>query len=105
MTGMSRRDLLRASAGAAAVAVPMSVLSREVAGASGPAAAAAGVAGATTASSVHPSAGGATVSGPVIFSVLDASTGEVSVLHGSSEVVVRDPQLVARILRAARRAV
>ena len=107
MTGMSRRDLLRASAGAAAVAVPMSVLSREVAGASGPAAAASRRRRPPRSRRrVRPSgAGGPAPAGPVIFSVLDASAGEVSILHGSSEVIVRDPQLVDRILRAARRAV
>ncbi len=103
MSGMSRRDLLRASAGAAAVAVPMSVLSREVAGASGPPDAA------TDASTAPAAALGTSdhlaVTGPVIFSILDASAGEVSILHGSSEVIVHDPQLVARIVRAARRAV
>lgn len=104
MSGMSRRDLLRASAGAAAVAVPMSVLSREVAGASGPAAAATDVTPAPAAAAAgaveHPA-----VTGPVIFSILDAPAGEVSILHGSSEVIAHDPQLVDRILRAARRAV
>jgi hypothetical protein len=39
--------------------------------------------------------------GPVMFCVHDAKRGEVSILHGTDEVVVRDRQLVARILRAA----
>ena len=107
MSGMSRRDLLRASAGAAAVAVPMSVLSsRGVAGASvaaGPAAAttrAVDAAGANAPSSVDLSA----LSGPVMFCVRDARDGEVSILHGDAEVIVRDRQLVDRILHAAQRA-
>ena len=47
------------------------------------------------------------VSGPVIFSVRDVQSGEVSILHGMQEVVVKDRQLVNRIIRAAqtRRAV
>ncbi len=104
MSGMSRRDLLRASAGAAAVAVPMSVLSREVAGASGPPTAATDASTAPAAAAVG-TVDHLAVTGPVIFSILDASAGEVSILHGSSEVIVHDPQLVARIVRAARRAV
>ena len=100
MSGMSRRDLLRASAGAAAVAVPMSVLSSEIAGASGRSAAAA--AAASNAAIEHQ---GPALAGPVIFSVLDARAGEVSILHGTSEVIVRDRELVDRIMRAARRAV
>ena len=86
MAGMSRRDLLRASAGAAAVAVPMSALST-----GGMAAAAEHVADDATLANA----------GPVVFSIKDPSRGEVSVLHGSDEVVVRDRQLVARIMRAA----
>jgi hypothetical protein len=43
----------------------------------------------------------ATVEGPVMFCVHDAQRGEVSILHGTSEVIVTDRQLVARILSAA----
>jgi hypothetical protein len=42
--------------------------------------------------------------GPVVFSIKNPEKGEVSVLQGTNEVVVRDRQLVARILRASRRA-
>ena len=106
MSGMSRRDLLRASAGAAAVAVPMSVLSTRGVGATS-------ATTDTTASaedaSVTTSAGAAAVdlaalSGPVMFCVRDARDGEVSILHGDAEVIVRDRQLVDRILHAAQRA-
>lgn len=47
------------------------------------------------------------VRGPVIFSVRDVQSGEVSILHGMQEVIVTDRQLVNRIIRAAqaRRAV
>ena len=103
MSGMSRRDLLRASAGAAAVAVPMSALGSQVAGA---ATAAERVPG-TTDAVAHGASPVTTADlvGPVMFSVLDAQRGEVSILHGTSEVIVRDRQLVERIMRAARRAV
>jgi hypothetical protein len=107
MSGMSRRDLLRASAGAAAVAVPMSVLSSRGAGASqapesAGAATAAGVASAAATGSSDVAS--YDVRGPVIFSVRDARAGEVSILHGDAEVIVRDRQLVDRIMRAAQRA-
>jgi hypothetical protein len=104
MSGMSRRDLLRVSAGAAAVAVPMSVLSSQGAGASrvlqGSQAATAAVAATESADAVHHE-----LSGPVMFCVRDPRAGEVSILHGDAEVIVRDRQLVDRILRAAGRVV
>ena len=89
MKDLSRRDLLRASAGAAMVAVPMAVLA-------GPAArAAAPDADADLDSTALTSAG------PVMFCVHDAARGEVSILHGTSEVVVTDRRLVAQIMKAA----
>jgi hypothetical protein len=86
MSDWSRRDLLRAS-GAAAVAVPMGVLS-------------------ATSASAAPAAPDhhelrAVPDEPVMFCVHDARRGEVSILHGTNEVVVRDPQLVSRIMSAA----
>ena len=107
MSGMSRRDLLRASAGAAAIAVPMSVLSK---GAGAPVAAAsttttsAGVAAIDGNADAASPVDLAAVSGPVMFCVHDAHVGEVSILHGDAEVIVRDRQLVDRILHAAQRA-
>ncbi len=109
MSGMSRRDLLRASAGAAAVAVPMSVLSSHGVGASRTpesAEAATAADAAATATTTGPlDAESFDVSGPVIFSVRDARLGEVSILHGDAEVIVRDRQLVDRIMRAAQRTI
>ena len=102
MSGMSRRDLLRASAGAAAVAVPMSALGSQVAGA---AAAAERGAGTTDAAHGVRAVTGADVGGPVMVSSRHARRGEVSILHGTSEVIVRDRQLVERIMLAAGRAV
>lgn len=40
---------------------------------------------------------------PVMFCVHDAKLGEVSILQGTNEVVVKDPQLVRRIMHAASR--
>ena len=40
---------------------------------------------------------------PVMFCVHDAKLGEVAILHGTDEVVVKDPALVRRVLRAASR--
>ena len=99
MSGLSRRALLQASAGAAALAaVPISALS------SGRAAAAA--AGRRRdprrRDGLHPG-DRRWPAGPVMFCVHDAARGEVSILHGADEVIVRDRQLVARIMRAAAR--
>jgi hypothetical protein len=44
------------------------------------------------------------VGSDVVAHVKDASTGEVAVMVGTSEVVYRDPQLVGRLLAAARQA-
>jgi hypothetical protein len=53
-----------------------------------------------------PQRSGATVAttadaGPVMFCIHDAQRGEVSILHGTDEVIVHDRQLVARILQVA----
>jgi len=107
MSGMSRRDLLRASAGAAAVAVPMSVLSSRGAGASSATTdttTSAEDASFTTSAGAASAVDLAALSGPVMFCVRDARDGEVSILHGDAEVIVRDRQLVDRILHAAQRA-
>jgi hypothetical protein len=86
------------------VAVPMSVLSTQRAGASrtlqGSEDAVAAAAATESTASVHHD-----LSGPVMFCIRDARAGEVSILHGEAEVVVRDRQLVDRILRAAGRVV
>ena len=92
MNEWSRRSLLRVSAGAA-VAVPMAALGSTTASAGTPAAAAAG-ANSTAVAAALPDE-------PVMFCIHDAQRGEVSILHGSNEVIVRDRQLVARILTAA----
>ena len=90
MTEWSRRSLLRVSAGAA-VAVPMAALGSTTASAGA----------AATAAAASGSAVAALPEEPVMFCVHDAQRGEVSILHGANEVIVRDRQLVARILTAA----
>ncbi|HYY30042.1 MAG TPA: twin-arginine translocation signal domain-containing protein [Chthoniobacterales bacterium] len=42
------------------------------------------------------------VHGPLIAHVSDVDTGEVALLLGSREIIFRDPQLVARLMKAAR---
>jgi hypothetical protein len=90
MPDWSRRDLLRAS-GVAAVAVPMSTLV-----AASPAGAA------PLEAALQPEELAAFGTGAVVFHVRDAARGEVAILQGADEVVVRDPQLVARVMRAAK---
>jgi hypothetical protein len=84
----------------------MGVLSREAAAAatSSAGAAAGTAAGAANAAAVdHPDAFVDVGDDPVMFCVHDAKLGEVSILHGTKEVVVKDPQLVRRVLSAAAR--
>jgi hypothetical protein len=44
------------------------------------------------------------VGSDVVAHVANASTGEIAVMVGTTEVAYRDPQLVGRLLAAARRA-
>lgn len=93
MKDWSRRHVLRATAGAA-IAVPMAALGTGMATA------------AESASDAAPgpqwSGGdGSTGVGPVMFCIHDAQRGEVSILHGTNEVIVHDRQLVERIIQAA----
>ena len=46
--------------------------------------------------------GASTGSGPLVAYVRDAHKGDVSVMVGEREVVVHDPELVARLTRASR---
>ncbi len=88
MSQWSRRDVLRAS-GVTAAAVPMAALVTPSANAA--------PAPTPAASREELNAFG---SSQVMFAIHDARRGEVSILHGEHEVVVRDPQLVARIVKA-----
>ena len=91
MPDLSRRTLLRASAGVAVIAVPMSAL------------AACDPASSSTNAEpeLRPEELEAFGDGAVVFHVRDAATGEVAILQGPNEVVVQDKQLVARVMRAA----
>ena len=104
MKDWSRRNLLRASAGVAvgaAVAVPMTALSGSAAAAER--SAPSGFAGLSDSADSADSADGigSVGVGPVMFCVHDAQRGEVSILHGTNEVIVTDRQLVNRILQAS----
>ena len=91
MPDMSRRTLLRASAGVAAIAVPISALAACDPSSDDP----------KVETDLSPEELSAFGEGTVVFHVRDASLGEVSILQGANEVVVQDKQLVARVMRAA----
>ena len=100
MPQWSRRDMLRASAAAAAV-VPVTQLR------SGRSSAAMSVGALDGHASGEPDsvlaaheADAVDAAGPVIVCVKDVAGGDISILHGTSETVVRDPRLVAKIVRA-----
>jgi hypothetical protein len=84
---LTRRDVLRASAGAAA-AVPVAALGVNAAGAA-PA-------------TEHEELAALDRAGhqPVVFFIHDVKRGEVSILRGKNEVVITDRRLVGRLLRA-----
>lgn len=42
------------------------------------------------------------LSGPLVAHVRDLAAGEISVMSGVKEVILRDPQLVAQLVKAAR---
>ncbi len=46
--------------------------------------------------------GAATLAQPLVAHVRDLSTGEIGIFNGTREVIVNDPQLAARLFRAAR---
>jgi hypothetical protein len=48
-----------------------------------------------------PDVPGAAFSCPIIAHVSNVATGEVVLLVGSREIIFRDPQLVARLMKAA----
>jgi hypothetical protein len=91
MPDLSRRTLLRASAGVAVIAVPMSALAACDPGANQ----------AKAEPELQPDELAAFGEGTVVFHVRDAAAGEVAILQGPNEVVVQDKQLVARVMRAA----
>lgn len=46
--------------------------------------------------------GTATLTEPLVAHVRDLSTGEIGIFNGTREVIYHDPQLAARLFRAAR---
>jgi 3-oxoacyl-ACP reductase-like protein len=102
MPGVTRRTFLgRGSLAVAAAGVLSSVpgLSGLIgAGETEAPAADASVAGADAGAG----AGAANLTEPLVAHVRDLSTGEMSLFNGTREVIVRDPQLANRLLRAAR---
>ena len=101
MSGVSRRVfLLRSSMVAAAAGAVSAVPGR--AGLLG-----AGEAEAPSlegaAAEVDAAASGAPAgAGPLVVHVRDVASGEMGILNGTREVVVRNPRLVAQLLRASR---
>ncbi len=57
---------------------------------------------AATADMTEAGAGVGDAGAPLVAHVRDLSTGEIGVFNGTTEVVVRDPQLANSIFRAAR---
>ena len=96
MSRWTRRDLLRTTAASAAVAVPAVGLRGSIAS--------------SASRSPHESdrrrrsttfdAADVTAAGPLMVCVHDAEGGDVSILHGTEEIVVNDRRLVAKIVRA-----
>ena len=95
MTRWTRRDLLRATAASAAVAVPTVALHGSAVGAAGRSP---GGVGDDEAEAFD--AAEVTAAGPLMVCVHDAAGGAVSILHGTEEIVVEDRRLVSRIVRA-----
>jgi hypothetical protein len=92
MADLSRRTFLGASAAAAGAAVIGVPIATAAAGSGTPAAAPLAAGGALL---------GAKASGPLVAYVKDASSGDVSIMVGTQEVKYHDPDLVARLARAA----
>jgi len=93
MADLSRRTFLGASAaaaGAAVIGVPIATAA--AAGSGATVAAPALAAGAAV---------GAKATGPLVVFVPDAAAGDVSIMLGTQEVKYHDPDLVARLARAA----
>jgi hypothetical protein len=97
MSQWSRRDLLK-RAGAASAAAGAAVALNS-----------GGALAATRSGRAHPSdesdldaveAAAVAADGPLMVCIRDAHGGDVSILHGTEEVVVRDRRLVAKIVRA-----
>ena len=106
MSEVSRRSFLKGGSAAVAAAGAISAIPGLPAmvgalEAQGPADAGAADAAATDAAATD--AGGSTVlSEPLVAHVRDLATGEIGLFSGAREVTVLDPQLAARLIKAAR---
>ncbi|MGH9017314.1 MAG: hypothetical protein ACRDY1_06155 [Acidimicrobiales bacterium] len=102
MAQVSRRSFLRNSGLAVAGAGVMSqmpLLSGLVGAGESDAPAVTGAADAAAAGTEDATA---SLAEPLVAHVRDVSTGEIGIFNGTREVVVNDPQLAARLFRAAR---
>jgi hypothetical protein len=98
LSGLSRRSFLRSGTiAAAAVGVVGSVP-----GLSGLLAGSAAEAPAVESAATQSETDLGSLSQPLLAHVKDLDTGEISLFHGESEVVVRDPALARRLFSAAR---
>jgi len=95
--GPSRRSILWGAAGAGAAGLAAAAL----AGAA-PAVAAATPPASRTRTRADAPANRAGPAGPVVVHLRDARTGEMDVFAGTSHTRLRDPDLAARLTRAAR---
>jgi hypothetical protein len=101
MAELSRRKFLTGtSLGVAGIAASTILPSSSALAAS----AASRRAGSSTGTPFGPDTDLSAVGSDVVAHVRDASTGEVAILVGGTEIVHRDPALVARLLRVARQA-
>ena len=98
MAGVSRRSFL----GKGSMAVAAAGVLSSVPGLSSLFSAAETEAPAGDAAVAGADVGTADLSEPLVAHVRDISTGEISVFNGTREVIVRDPQLASRLVRAVR---
>lgn len=100
MESIDRRAFLRRGSAAVAtagvvVAMPTVVLPEVISALEGQAPALESTASAT-ASEV------ASVTEPIVAHIRDLATGEIGILTGTREVILRDPQMAARLARAVK---
>ena len=95
MSRWTRRELLRTTAASAAVAVPAVGLRGSIASSTSPS-----PRGSADDDPTTLDAAAVTAAGPLMVCVHDAEGGNLSILHGTEEIVVNDRRLVAKIVRA-----
>jgi hypothetical protein len=96
---LSRRSVLRGAAGVGVAGLAATAL----ASTAGPALAAARPAASRAMAKAPAAEAPAADTGePIIVHVRDTSSGEIDIFRGTSQVRLRDPELVARLARASR---